>query len=204
MFFGTNAAAAGGLPAPIQAFASRWLSKVGISVPGTRGAHRTHPATPGKGLCDQRLSNRVQGFFFENELDLVFGHHLGETIATHQEEIIRREVAGNLVQLEEGAGADRSSDDVGQRVFVRVAFQHFSRIDQLLNRECLHLPWDHIRHETLVAGEVFAHHGHRLADGRVLVQRALDLAQLDAVATDLDLMVQPAQELQLPPHVPAH
>jgi len=50
MLLGTSAAAAaGGLPAPIQAFASRWLSKVGISVPGTRGAHRTHPATPGKG-----------------------------------------------------------------------------------------------------------------------------------------------------------
>ena len=43
----------------------------------------------------------------------------------------------------------------------------------------------------------------RLADRRVAAERGFDLAELDAVASDLDLVVQPAQELQGPVGPPA-
>ena len=42
-----------------------------------------------------------------------------------------------------------------------------------------------------------------LLQGRVFRQRRLDLARLDAEAADLDLLVHPAEELELPVGPPA-
>ena len=53
----------------------------------------------------------------------------------------------------------------------------------------------HIGHQPLVAGAVFAGQHDRLAHRRVLGQPRLDLAQLDAEAADLDLVVDAAEEL---------
>jgi hypothetical protein len=51
-----------------------------------------------------------------------------------------------------------------------------------------------------MAGQAY----HRLGDVRVGAQSRLHLAQLDAIPTDLDLLVGPAHELQLPASGPAH
>ncbi len=45
---------------------------------------------------------------------------------------------------------------------------------------------------------LLARHHHGLAHGRVPRQGGLDLAQLDAVAADLDLVIEPAQEHDRP------
>ena len=50
--------------------------------------------------------------------------------------------------------------------------------------------------QAAVVGAVLAGHDHGLADGRVRRERRLDLAQLDAEAADLDLVVDPAEALE--------
>ena len=55
---------------------------------------------------------------------------------------------------------------------------------------------DHVGHQPLVARPVLARQHHRLAHRRMRRQRRLDLAQLDAEAAHLDLVVDAAQELQ--------
>jgi len=52
-----------------------------------------------------------------------------------------------------------------------------------------HVAGHEIRHEALVSRYVLAHQHHRLADRGVSVKRSFDLAQLDAEAADLDLVV---------------
>ncbi len=47
--------------------------------------------------------------------------------------------------------------------------------------------------ESLVAGRIFAGDDRRVAHGRVPAQQRLDLAQLDPVAADLDLLIDPAE-----------
>ena len=49
--------------------------------------------------------------------------------------------------------------------------------------------------QSLVAGGVLAVDDDRLADGRVLRQRGFDLAEFDAEAADLDLVVDAAEAL---------
>src|SRR6185369_4341648 len=55
----------------------------------------------------------------------------------------------------------------------------------------------HVRHQPLSASFPFRHH-HRFLHTLVARQRRLNLSQLDPEPTDLDLLVFPAQELQLP------
>src|SRR5215218_5626607 len=56
-----------------------------------------------------------------------------------------------------------------------------------------------MQHEVADQAPVgLAHQRHGLAHAGVATHRGFDLAQLDAVAADLDLMVQPAEELDLP------
>jgi len=55
----------------------------------------------------------------------------------------------------------------------------------------------HVSRQPLVARRVLAQQRHGLAHGRIPGQHRLDLPQLDAEATDLDLMVDPAEELDL-------
>ena len=55
---------------------------------------------------------------------------------------------------------------------------------------------DLIGHQTLVTGHVLADDGHYLGDAVELAQDRFDLAQLDAVAAYLHLVVEPAQVLQ--------
>src|SRR5262245_41441464 len=54
---------------------------------------------------------------------------------------------------------------------------------------------DDVGHQPLIAWYILAHERHARAHGRMLAQQRLDLAQLDSVATQLDLMVEPAQVL---------
>jgi len=57
---------------------------------------------------------------------------------------------------------------------------------------------DDVRHQPALAGTVLARDHHRLADARMGRERSLDLAALDAVATDLHLVVEPPEELEVP------
>ena len=61
----------------------------------------------------------------------------------------------------------------------------------------------HVGHEALVARRVLAHHDHGLTHLGVLLQRGLDLAQLDAEAAHLHLEVQAAQVLDVAVGQPA-
>ena len=61
----------------------------------------------------------------------------------------------------------------------------------------------HERHEARV-GDVAARHDDRLDDVGVGVEHGLDLAELDAVTADLDLVVGPAGELDETVRVDAH
>ncbi|KOG63149.1 hypothetical protein ADK76_11995 [Streptomyces griseoflavus] len=61
----------------------------------------------------------------------------------------------------------------------------------------------HIGGQPLFARRVLAEDDRDLPDRRVAAQHGFDLAQLDTETADLDLVVGPAQELQLPPPVPA-
>ena len=54
----------------------------------------------------------------------------------------------------------------------------------------------HVGHQAPVAGRILAGQHHGLAHQRMLAEPRLDLAQLDAVAAHLDLVVDAAQELQ--------
>ena len=63
---------------------------------------------------------------------------------------------------------------------------------------------DHVGHQALLPRPVLAHHDGRLAHPGVRQQHGLDLPRLDAEAADLDLVVGPAQELQLPVRAPPH
>ena len=51
----------------------------------------------------------------------------------------------------------------------------------------------HVSHQPLISGLVFPNHRHRLTHRRMALQRCLDLAQLDAVAAQLDLVVDAAK-----------
>ncbi len=64
-------------------------------------------------------------------------------------------------------------------------------------------PWpvlvrDQIRHQPLLARRILARQHHRFAHAVLRRQRRFDFAQLDAQATQLDLVVEPAQVLDLP------
>src|SRR4051812_24636729 len=56
---------------------------------------------------------------------------------------------------------------------------------------------DHITHQTLLARLLFACYDHCLTYICVRAQRGLHLAQLDAVAVYLHLVVEASQELQI-------
>ena len=58
-------------------------------------------------------------------------------------------------------------------------------------------------HQLLALVGPFGHHHRPVADTRDAQQRVLDLADLDPEATDLDLVVPTAEELQLAPGQPA-
>jgi hypothetical protein len=57
------------------------------------------------------------------------------------------------------------------------------------------VPRHDVGHQAPVPGPVLAHRGNHLAHRRVLIEGGFDLSQLDAEAADLDLLVEPAQEL---------
>ena len=61
----------------------------------------------------------------------------------------------------------------------------------------------HVADQLAVAGAVFARDHDRLRHRRVALQGVLDLAELDAEAAQLDLVVDPAEELQLAVGAPA-
>ncbi|EYF04582.1 Hypothetical protein CAP_4402 [Chondromyces apiculatus DSM 436] len=61
----------------------------------------------------------------------------------------------------------------------------------------------HVRHEALVSRDVLARHDHAGAHRGVQAEHRLDLAELDAEAADLHLVIDPAQVFQLPVLVPA-
>ena len=61
---------------------------------------------------------------------------------------------------------------------------------------------DHVGDQPLVAGGVLADHHRGLGHAGLLAQRALDLAQLDPQAAQLDLVVDPAEELAAAPSAP--
>src|SRR5215213_7309076 len=53
-----------------------------------------------------------------------------------------------------------------------------------------------VGHQAFVAAAVFTHDGHTLAHRRMRAQHRVNLFQLNAEATKLDLLVQPPQKLQ--------
>ncbi len=62
---------------------------------------------------------------------------------------------------------------------------------------------DHVGGQSLLARGVLARQHHGVPNRRVLPQHGLDLAELDAVAADLHLVVHPAQELDVSIREPA-
>jgi hypothetical protein len=62
----------------------------------------------------------------------------------------------------------------------------------------------HVGHQPLVPRPVLAGDHHRVADVGVPPQHGLDLARLDAEPADLDLVVGPADELEVAVRPPAH
>jgi hypothetical protein len=69
--------------------------------------------------------------------------------------------------------------------------------EQLPNGERLLPIGDQIGHEPQVAGRTLQRRHRHLLDRGVLLQHRLDLAELNAMAADLHLMIEPAQILQL-------
>ena len=67
----------------------------------------------------------------------------------------------------------------------------------------LHRPAFHICHQPLLAIDVLGQH-HRIAQVRMTAQSRLDLAQLDTVAAQLDLMINTPQECQVAIRLPSH
>ena len=63
---------------------------------------------------------------------------------------------------------------------------------------------DQVGHQSLAARTVVARQHRGLPHRRVLQQRRLDLARLDAEAADLHLLVQAPQELEIAVGAPAH
>src|SRR6185503_7340326 len=59
------------------------------------------------------------------------------------------------------------------------------------------LTWHEVGHQTLVAARVFANCNDCLADRRMRFQRCLDLAQLDAEASNLYLIVHASDVFKL-------
>src|SRR6185437_2991981 len=57
-------------------------------------------------------------------------------------------------------------------------------------------PGDDVRHEPRLPRRVLAQYDDRALHVHVLRERGLDLAELDAVAADLDLVVDAAEELE--------
>src|SRR4030088_2783105 len=55
----------------------------------------------------------------------------------------------------------------------------------------------HIAHQTLLARRILSRHHNRLFDTAMRQQRCLDLSQLDAVPTDLHLLVNATRKLQI-------
>src|SRR5690606_41650138 len=56
---------------------------------------------------------------------------------------------------------------------------------------------DDVGYKLAVAGSVLTHRDYRLADAGVSAQHGLDLAQLHAEPTHLDLVIHPPQELKV-------
>src|SRR5690242_8508080 len=61
-----------------------------------------------------------------------------------------------------------------------------------------------ISHQTLLSRHVFPRHHHRFPHSRLLLQGRFNLSQLNPVSTDLDLLVQPPEILQIPIVTPPH
>src|SRR5438132_201719 len=59
------------------------------------------------------------------------------------------------------------------------------------------LGWDEIRDQAFIAGHILAGHHHTLTHQRVLMQDCLDLTEFDAEAPQLDLLVDPTEELEV-------
>ena len=101
------------------------------------------------------------------------------------------------VELAVGGDRQRRQRDEGRRHHV---FRQPARQvpPELLRMRPRLLARHHVGHQTLAARTVLPRQHHRLPHRRVLHQHRLDLPQLDPEAADLHLLIQAAQEFQLP------
>ena len=63
---------------------------------------------------------------------------------------------------------------------------------------------NHISNQAFVSGLVLAHYNHRLLDGLVLRKHRLNLSQFDSVATNLYLVIDASQVVEVPIGAPAY
>ncbi len=180
------------------------------------GAHRKLDPEPGADAVgqtggQQRMAARVE----EVVVDADGGHpeHLGEQAA--EDLLLRRarpaaggrggEVGGGqgpAVELAVGGQGQRVQPDDRGRHHVRG--QPFGEVGAEHGRIGGVRAGHHVGDQPLLAGRVLVHHDGGPVDGRVPVQGALDLAEFDAEAADLDLVVDPVEEFQLSVGAAAH
>jgi hypothetical protein len=68
---------------------------------------------------------------------------------------------------------------------------------QVADRRRRSVSTDDIADQSLVSGRVFSYEYRGLLDSRVLSEHGFDLTEFDAVSTDLDLIVDAAEELDV-------
>ena len=73
---------------------------------------------------------------------------------------------------------------------------------QLIHQIGLRVLGNEVGNEALVPGDILARQHHHLTDSGVLAQGRLDLAQLDAEAADLDLVIDAPEILDVAVRVP--
>src|ERR1044071_4238556 len=76
-------------------------------------------------------------------------------------------------------------------------------VPQIRNRGRLRPSRDDVCDEMLFAWSILARYDSGLGDSVVLPEDDLDLTELDAETSDLDLMIDASQEFQVPARVPA-
>ena len=144
------------------------------------------------------------------DADALEAEDLGEDAAQRRlRRVARRDIAARDLRVEVGRGkrlavdlaigrqGQRVERDEGRRdhIIGQLARQRRAQLRVSRRRAAI---GDHIGDEPLLASPVLPRENDGLADLRQAQERRLDLAELDAEAADLDLMIDAAQELDVP------
>ena len=118
----------------------------------------------------------------------ILGRHLRADVRRRQGLAIDLAVGGQRQRIQDHER--RRNHVVGQLPLQRRPQRRRGRLRPVAPR--------HISNEPLVAGAILARQDHRFAHPRDPGERRLDLARLDAVTTDLHLMIDPPEIVDVP------